>query len=203
MAWVILSFCRRRAQDSGVPAALAALALGAWLALGVTAPAGSYGLRSYLAYHSLLNAALRPALAAAGVSPRSPGSSIPESNQLLFFSAGGEVKAYRSEADLELIRQGTVAGERTAIFSWYDWAFLVEARRPPRFFILPAPTAISVPSFLARAKQALRESGTLFVDKRCVDYLERNWPEWRDGFALVRESDNLWLFRNRARTPVP
>ena len=44
-----------------------------------------------------------------------------------------------AQADVDLIRTRTQPHERVAIYSYLDWAFLIEARRPPKFAQVPSP----------------------------------------------------------------
>jgi hypothetical protein len=174
-----------------VLAALTGLLCWAWLAVGVRSPENVYGLRSYWGYNSLLNTAIRPALNHAGIRDASPFRARPHYEVGVSFFGD---KAYCTGADIELVRRNAERGERTAIVSWYDWAILLEAKRPPLYFILPAPDSVQIPFLLEEVARVTKESRVLFVDKRSEDFLTRVDPHWRNSFHKAQESDNLALY---------
>lgn len=105
---------------------------------------------------------------------------------------------FRTEADIDLIRKNTQASERTAIVSEFDWAFLLEAKRPPRYFFLPMTTTLA-----AHYDELIRETleaPVLFVDRRSLAFLTTVAPTWQDRFVLAAEADNLLLYRPRPPT---
>jgi hypothetical protein len=197
----------RRGRVPRVLAALTGLVGAAWLADGAWGGDATmvYGLRSYWGYNSLLNTAVRSALGQAGVRysplPVSVLRRHGEGDVFLFFMAVGDVEAYRTEADVELIRGNTEPGERVAIVSWFDWAFLLEAKRPPRYFILPVPTTQGIPSQVEELARVTNESRVLFIDKRWEGLLTDLAPGWLYSFRRAGESDNLLLYRQRWAGP--
>jgi hypothetical protein len=182
-----------------VLAALTGFLCWAWLAVGVRSPENLYGLRSYRGYNSLLNTAIRSALTHAGIRDASPSQARyhSEADGIAFFAGRGDAAAYCTGADIELVRRNTERGERTAIVSWYDWALLLEAKRPPRYFILPVPSSVQLSFVLEEVARVTKESRVLFVDKRSEDLLTKVDPHWRNSFDKAQESDNLWLYLPR------
>jgi hypothetical protein len=182
--------------------ALTGLLCAACLAAGVRGPENRYGVWAYLGYNSLLNTAIRPALARAGI-PASPPDPVPprysEADGIWYYLARGDPKVYCTEADLDLIRGNTEPGERTAIVSWVDWAFLLGAKRPPRYFMLPAPATEEWggPSLAEEFARATNGSRVLFVDRACEGSLTALVPGWRDRFCRAGESEHLVLYRQR------
>jgi hypothetical protein len=223
MAWAVKAFAPRLCRLLAAPArrghlsflrggpmprvlaALIGLLCAAWLAVGVGAANAVYGLRSYWGYNSLLNTSLRSALAKAGVRASSPPRvrRYSESDGIQFFGSEGDAGIDLTEADVELIRRNTRAGERTAVVSWYDWAYLLEAKRPPRYYMLPVPCSGALVSQMEDVARVTDSAKVLFVDKRggCEDFLESVSPDYRRFFYRAGESDHLALYlRRRAGT---
>lgn len=159
--------------------------LWAWLATAA-APGGAtvYALRSYRHYPSLVNVALGLADAAAA---QSAGQLDDDSD---FWTYAG---ACHTAADVELIQRNTAPGERTAVISSYDWVFLLEARRPPRYFILPVTMSFGAARDVIPG--LTRAGRVLFVDRRSHNFLEAAYPAYGDSFYAAERSDNLVLYR--------
>jgi hypothetical protein len=193
-----LSFLQSRRVPQ-ILAVLTGLLCAAWLALG-TKRGNTIGLRSYWGYDSLFNTAIRATLAKTALqetlSQTQPAQDFEPADNADFASKGN-VALYCTEADIELIRRNTEPGERTAIVSWYDWAFLLETKRTPQYFILPVPSSIYIPSQVEQFQKVTKGLKVFFIDKRCEDFLESAYGNSRNDFYQADESDNLMLYRPR------
>lgn len=112
---------------------------GAFVALLLVSTAGdprnptSYALQSYLQYPSLLNAVLK--------------NDMGGCRQL---SCAAPLRVDRR--DVELITRLVPDKQRAAVFGWYDWAYLIEARRASWFQFLPSHAIFTRPQLAAAAQ---------------------------------------------------
>jgi hypothetical protein len=166
-------------------AAVTAVAFAACLLGGVEGYPQSgptmYGLRPYAQYGSVLNTTIKWALFNEAAQWTSPPPDL------------------CSASDIALIQKHTQPGERTPLLSYVDWAFLIDAKRPPRYFFLPLLTASDVPFYYEEMRQITFESKVVFFDKRnAQELLERlNLPLLDDFLDWTEEADNLVLYRQR------
>lgn len=138
----------------GVQAGLLAT-LFAWMA-------GGDRISSYVRFNSLLNVALAYCHA--------PGYSWPFVSGLREFDAVSPAN-FCSDSDRKLIRKHSQEGERIALVSIYDWAYLIETRRAPRFYFLPSHTLVDRRKFAALCDQ----QANVFVDRRLDAELPLFW----------------------------
>lgn len=182
-------------------AAFIALVGAAWVTAGVwdtTEQAFGelvYGWRAISGYNGIPKAVLQTAVEWVGAPPR---RDPPSANAMP--EVAGTPKKHRmqgiTKADRELIRSNTEEGERVAIISAIDWAFLLEAKRPPRYYILPVH--LTPPSGLADVIRATREARLVFVEVGSAFDVELD-PSFHDEFEPMATSDNLILYRPRTR----
>jgi hypothetical protein len=184
--WLAAS-CRRLgfARGRGWPRALAAataVAFAAWVWNGVESfPEHDchnvYGFRAYEPYNSLLNTAIRATFCNRRAPEALPPPDVASAN------------------DLALIRNNTKPGERAAVISAMDWALLIEAQRPPRYYFLPMPTAAAVPFYFEELRRVTSQAPVVFLDKRIGEDVFWTFNLSLDDFNWVEETENLLLYR--------
>jgi hypothetical protein len=106
-----------------------------------------------------------------------------------------------AQSDLDLIRDRTQAQARVAIFSPYDWAFLIDAQRPPKFTFLPS-------SFIFTRRQladSIAGVDLLFLPREPSsqfgiehpELMQALIPELREHFVREAEGEVLVAWRRK------
>jgi len=102
--------------------------------------------------------------------------------------------------DVALIVSLTRAGERAAIIHPFDWAYLLEARRAPRYHFLPSTSA-----FLDwQIDRSLEEAPVIFIHKTLLaggmipSHARRILPLLKSAYVREREGADLVVFRRRS-----
>lgn len=112
-----------------------------------------YAIRAYLKYPSILNYAFTSARPAC----------------VKMDCAAPRIAA----EDVRLIARLTGPKDRVAILHWYDWAYLIEARRSSKFHFLPSPATFT----RRQAKESLQGIDLIFLRKRSDGKPEISHPD--------------------------
>jgi hypothetical protein len=144
---------------------------------------GSYGLRAWIEYPSLLK---RPFSAPEGCTDMKCIVSNPPTGR-----------------DITLIDSRTSPGEQVAIVtSLWDWAYLIAADRPPLLFFVPSDQIFTIDQFERSMRRILTQSyiftpkgadGAPFIDQ--VDFKAAVEPLLGTTFRRDGESDSLIAWR--------
>ena len=102
--------------------------------------------------------------------------------------------------DVELIRQLTRPDDRVAIFGLEDWAYLAEAKRAPKFTMLPSVTVLTH----RHLDQSLRDINLIFLPRDPTDTfgIPRSEPgadvlipQLKDHFTVIAEGADLLAWK--------
>lgn len=69
-----------------------------------------------------------------------------------------------TQSDIELITKRTTAGEQVAIIDFYDWSYLISAKRAPLLLFLPSPVIFTKPQ-LDESLRRIDTASWLFLTK--------------------------------------
>jgi hypothetical protein len=102
--------------------------------------------------------------------------------------------------DVKLLTRLTQSGERVALLMLQDWTYLIEARRPSKFYFLPSAVLFT----RRQLTESLRDTHLIFLPREPASTLGINHPSilpillplLREKFEVVDGSPGLLAWRN-------
>ena len=124
-----------------------------------------YGVSAYIRYPSILNRVLH----------------LPRAECRRLACAAPRI----SGKDVEMIASLTKRGERVALLHWNDWAYLIEAQRPSKFWFLPSPATFT----RRQLRESLKDLQLVFVSRRTDGSYAIDGPELREALVPLLNND--------------